>query len=355
VLEINRILIQLNKAIESANSNFPQEKGLAVTLFDNLIEVQLFKRAETAFLWDSPTWYNDKRFFNSKTRKSTLGYYDTLLKFSKNNKIISESDFEILKYAHSIRNSVYHQGDLDDLKLDLAILIYYDFFKRNILSWGSPNSFVCFTNLPGYEKIDFGNNLKDEKLLPDYENYFEENVNLILNKVKLRSIINDKVKDILSKQIARIKRAIDFIKAESKNLNFYNVLERFSYLNDDFYSYRNSGRKPKNLDSILLLYAFIRENKDYLEDIADFTRRQTEGKKLLKKYRALHKGKYPNWTNIDKIEIRIKKLDGQNPDKVLKNLIDIENKIAYLYSDLVEAASDLDGYIQYLIDIEKGK
>lgn len=45
----------------------------------------------------------------------------------------------------------------------------------------------------------------------------------------------------------------------------------------------------------------------------------------------------------------------RNSDKVLKNLVDIENKISYLYSDLDEASSDLDGYIQELIDIARGK
>lgn len=311
MLEINRILIQLNKAIETANSDFPQEKGIAVTLFDNLIEVQLFKRAETAFLWDRTTWYNGNRLYNAKTRNSTFGYYDTLLKFSKNNGIISESDFEILKYAHSIRNSVYHQGDLDNLKLDLAILIYYDFLKRNVLNWGSSNGLTCFTDLPGYEKIDFGQGLKDEEFLLEHKKYFEKSVTHILNKINLRPIINEKVKEILNSQIERIKRAIHFINTKSNNLNFYDVLGRFWYLNDDFLNFYRSGRKPKNLDSILLLYAFLRENKDYLDDIGDLKQRQAEGKKLLRKFRSLYKGKYPHWTNIDKIEKRIIKLNGQ--------------------------------------------
>ena len=355
MLEINRILIQLNKAIESANSNFPQEKGIAVTLFDNLIEVQLYKRAETAFLWDRTTWYNGNRFFNAKTRNSTLGYYEKLLKFSKNNEIISESDFEILKYAHSIRNSVYHKGDLDNLKLDLAILIYYDFLNRNILNWGNSDGLTCFTDLPGYEKIDFGQGLKDDGFVLDHKKYFKESINHILSKVNLRLILNEKVKEIITKQIERIKSAIYFIKTESKDLNFYDVLGRFWYLNDEFFNYHKSGRKPKNIDSILLIYAFLRENKDYLDDIGDLKQRQAEGKKLLRKFRSNYKGKYPHWTNIDKIEKTVEKLNGQNSDKVLKNLINIENKISYLYTDLDEASSDLDGYIQNLIDRAREK
>jgi len=102
MIEINRILIQLDKAVECANSDYPQEKSISITLFDNLIEVQLFKRAETSFLWDRTTWYQGSRFHDAKTRNKALNYYDKLLKFSKDNKTITERDFEILKYALSI-------------------------------------------------------------------------------------------------------------------------------------------------------------------------------------------------------------------------------------------------------------
>ena len=44
-----------------------------------------------------------------------------------------------------------------------------------------------------------------------------------------------------------------------------------------------------------------------------------------------------------------------NPEKALKNLIDIENKIALLHTDLDEASSDLDGYFMELVDRAKGK
>ena len=42
MIEINRILIQLDKAVTCANSIYPQERGIGVILFDNLIEVQLY-------------------------------------------------------------------------------------------------------------------------------------------------------------------------------------------------------------------------------------------------------------------------------------------------------------------------
>lgn len=354
MIEINRILIQLNKAVECANSEYPQEKSIAVTLFDNLIEVQLFKRTESNLMWDRTTWYSGSRFHNKKTRDKAQSYYDNLLKFSKDNKTIDERDFEILKYAHSIRNSAYHKGALDEMKLNLAILIYYDFIQRNLPKWGSPNGLIGFTDLPGYKKIDFGQGLKDE-FLSEYKEYFKSSMSCILARLQLTDDLTKTVKTIINKQIERIEWAIEFIKSESKSLNFYDVLGRYWYLNSDFFEFYSVGRKPKNLNSILLLYAFLREHQDYLDDIPDLKFRQKEGKRLLRKFRSNQDGKYPHWANLDSIKQRVKKLKDKEPNVVLKNLIDIENKIAYLYTDLDEASSDLNCYIQELIDRAKGK
>ncbi|MEX2477553.1 MAG: hypothetical protein WD357_03890 [Gracilimonas sp.] len=354
MIEINRILIQLDSAVNCANSPYPQKKSIAVILFDNLIEVQLYKRAENSFIWDRTTWYNGSRFHDSRTRNKALSYYDNLLKFSKDNKVINQSDFEILKYAHSIRNSVYHKGDLNELKIELALLIYYDFTKNTLLKWGSPNSLIGYTNLPGYEKIDFGQGLSDE-VLPEHEKYFESALNTILGKLKMTENLTKTIQRILRKQIERIEWSIEFISKESKTINFYDVLGRFWYLNSDFFEYYKDGRKPKNLDSILLLYGFLREHQDYLDDIHDLKIRQQKGKKLLRQYRANKNGKYPHWTNLDRIKSRINSMKDNEPEKSLKNLMDIESKIAHLYTDLDEASSDLDGYIMELVDRAKGK
>lgn len=354
MIEINRILIQLNKAVEIANSEYPQEKSIAVTLFDNLIELQLLKRAESKFLLDRTTWYNGSRFHNTKIRNNAVRYFDNLLKFSKDNLLITERDFEILQYAHSIRNSVFHKGILDDLKIDLAILIYYDFIQRTFLKLGSPKFLIVFADLPGYKKIDFGQGLKEESLL-EYKEYFISSLNYILSKLLITRNLAKTIQTILNKQIEKIEWSIKFIKSESRSLNFYNVLGRFWYLNSDFFEYFRAGRKPKNLDSILLLYAYLRTYQDYLDDIPDLKSRQNEGKKLLKKFRSGKNGKYPYWINLEKLKRRIENLEGKEPNIVLKNLIDIENKISYLYTDLDDASSDLDGYIMELQDRARGK
>ena len=206
-----------------------------------------------------------------------MSYYEKLLKFSKDNLIISEQDFEILKYAHSIRNRIYHRGELDNLKIELAILIYYDFVRRQLLRWGSPYGLISFDSLPAYEKIDFGQGLNNKTSF-DHKEYFKSASKTILNKLDITENLTKKIQEILNTQIARIKWSIEFITKGSKRVNFYDVIGRYWYLNSDFFEHYKVGRKPKNLDSILLLYGFIREYQGYLGDVSDLEQRQKEGK-----------------------------------------------------------------------------
>lgn len=352
MIELNRILIQLNMAIECANSAYPQKRSIAVTLFDNLIEIQLFKKAETNFLLSKPIWHYGTPSYNAKARHKALNYYSSLLKFSKDNKTISERDFEILKYAHSIRNSAYHKGILDEMKLDLAILIYYDFIRRNLPKWGSPSGLISFSTSPGHKKIDFGQGLKDE-FFDGLEDYFKSSISYILARLQLSKDLPNVAITIINKQIESIERGINFIESNTKSLNFYNVIERYWYLNSDFLEFYRAGRKPKNLNNILLLYAFFRNHQEFLDEITDTKIRQREGKRLLKHFRSELNGKYPNLTDLAKIKDRVMKLRNKDPNTVLKNFIEIENKIAYLFTDLQEASCDLNGYIQELIDRAK--
>ena len=127
---LNRILIQLDKAVASANSKLPQERALSVILFDNLIEFQLYKYAEFTLALDQTTWYRGRRAIAKEVRDNTIGpkgKYDRLIKLSSDTKVINPDELEILKFAHEIRNAVYHRDEDDITKIDLAILIYYSF------------------------------------------------------------------------------------------------------------------------------------------------------------------------------------------------------------------------------------
>lgn len=174
---INQTLLQLERAIALANSDIPQDKALAVILFDNLIEVMLYRKAENILMWDSTTWYGGSRSVDTKTRNSITGpsgKYDRMLKFIKDHEIITEQEQELetIKFTHEVRNAVYHRGENDHQKIELAILIYFALLTKSINKWGKV-SMPGHISRPGYYYIDFtANPTEDHKkstlTTPDY-------------------------------------------------------------------------------------------------------------------------------------------------------------------------------------------
>ncbi|SJZ43729.1 hypothetical protein SAMN04488128_101216 [Chitinophaga eiseniae] len=138
-------------------------------------------------------------------------------------------------------------------------------------------------------------------------------------------------------------------------VNFYGALKRFWYLNDLFGEYESENRKPQNLNSILLLCLYIRENSDYLDDLPNLNGRQKEGRRLLRMHGKKYKGKYPYQVNLDKIKERVRKLTGKEEHVIVKNIIDIQNKLMNQFLDVEMASSELGAYIQDLYDLWRGK
>lgn len=355
---INRILIQLDRAVSLANSNLSQEKALSIILFDNLIELQLYKRMDFALLMDQTTWFAGKRSFNKKEREEAVGprgKYDRLLKLAMDVKIIKLDEREIIQFAHEIRNAVYHRWEEDKLKLDLAILIYYGFIVNRFKVWGSPSGLTGYTDLPEYQAIDFGQGITDIDILFDGEKYFESALDAIMSKWKITNNLAEKAHNVVMDQIKQIEQGLNFIKTDGLQVNYYGALSRYWYLNDEFSKFEYQSRKPKGVDRILLLSLYIRRNKDYLADIPELETRQKEGRRLLRELGQEYKGKYPFWSDLEQIKRRIAGFQNKSTHVIIKNLMDIQNKISNLYLDVEEASSNLDGYVQHLLDVYRGK
>lgn len=358
--DLNRILIQFNRAITCANSRYPQDKAISVILFDNLIELQLYKRAENLFMWDRATWDNGSRAINKQERQNIIGEkgkYDRLLKFSKDNSLLSDEELEIISFAHDIRNAVYHRGEDDETKIEIVLFLYFGFLKRKLKKWGSPNGLIAITGGAAYEQIDFGQNIITTENKFDFDNkeYFDKALDYLFSTWRLSDDLDAKAIKLFSVQIREIKSALLFVRTNAKDFNYYASLGYYWSLNDLFPEYEKQKRKPKDLDSILLLSLYLREYKDELEDLDDLEIRQKQGRTLLRKHRQKYKGKYPYWTDLDNIEKRVQNLKGKTEHVIIKNIIDIQRKLHNLYQDLGEAASNFDNYIQDMRDRMRGK
>lgn len=336
---INRLLIQLNKAVECINSIYPQEKAIAVTLLDNLIEVQLYKTLTTRMSLTKP-----------KINPEDLRNYNDILKVSVNDSVISSSDRELLSLAHSIRNVIYHKGYLyDEDKIELALVLYYIFLSENFKNMHSINGMISYTDLPAYKEIDFGQTLINKRGFPDHKEYFEKCSNFIFSNWKLKETLPEIIKKILLKQIESIINSLEFFILSINDYDYFRSMIKFYDFNKD------KQGQSKDIDFILLYYSFIRENKEALNYILKATQNSEECKHLFEKYLLKNNYTYPNWINLDKVKARIDNLNNKSEEIVIQNFRDIESKMNYLYQDISEASCDLDGYQQFLYDQYKGK
>jgi hypothetical protein len=82
----NRPLLQFSEAVELSNSSRFHEKVMTVILFNNLIEVEIYKQVEQVLLWDNTSWFSGSRRIDKKERENAIGpscKYDRFLKLAK--------------------------------------------------------------------------------------------------------------------------------------------------------------------------------------------------------------------------------------------------------------------------------
>lgn len=335
---INRLLIQLDKAVNCIKSKYPQERSIAIILLDNLIEVQLYRTLTRKIFINKNPKLGERIMYRYEDRD--ISNYKDILKISSENSIISKDDLELLDLAHSIRNKIYHKGDFyDEAKIDLAMILYYIFLSENFKKMYCSYGFTSYQNSPAYEEIHFGQSLeRDNFKLSNAKEYFRASSDVIFSRWVPRNTLSATITTILVGQIESVKSGLEFINTYVKEDN-------------DYYNRNNI----KEIDSILLYYLFIRKNRDKLNCIQDIIKKNEARKALFQDFQISNNYKYPYWIDFEKIEDRVKAFKNKSENYIVKNFRDIESKMYNIYQDVNEASSDLDGYIQHCIDIARGK
>ncbi|HEH5945704.1 TPA: hypothetical protein SHQ29_001369 [Legionella pneumophila] len=357
MFEVNWFLLQLNRAVEFANSIYPQEKALGVVLLDNLIELELHRIANKQFQNDNTYWFKTRKY-KTNTRNEVVGTnskYNSLLKFSKNNKLITDIELESLNIAHQTRNSIYHTGVFNNDKIELALLFYLEFIKNNIQKFANHGLSMAFRNgvpEPGYEYIYFRGNENQKYNALNSRQYFEDSVIAILSQFNFKESIFSTAKKILDKQIHTLECNIKKIKDNLGSYIF--ILDFYWYLNKQFSS---NFRKVviKDINILFLIYAFLREHQNSLDDIRNLRQRQKEGRKLYENFLQRHNEIYPFWVDTAKLKKRVDNLNGKNEVILFRNIAGIERDIFYILEDSEKALIDLDRFIERIIDYQRGK
>ena len=343
IYEYNRVLLQLKNAIKLANSKYTQERGMAVILFDNIIELQIRQQIDNLFMRDRIDWIDHSRKFNSKIRNSTNRYHEKLLKLAKREKIISEADYNLLKIGHEIRNGVYHNGSNDPIKIDFSIQIFFDFINRIFFDWGNAYGFEMIGRMPD-DTINFGHeHTKGSRL--DNKLYYKNALVHLLSEFESKNTPAVLAQKILKSQIKRASILFSEIQEASKRFNFYYVIWYWnSHLLSRLDNFVIHNRRPKNLNSLLLIYGFLRVHRDELEDIDDIKTRRRLGDKKLAGFKSNNKGKYPHTVDFQLIDKQVKRLTSTSPSIIFQSFYRIEKQLSPLLQDLEEGIQDFEAY-----------
>ncbi len=353
----NRFLIELDNAIRLSKSDLPQEKQIAVILFDHMIEIVLFNAVRASFEWPGVLLIHE--VLDAKSRKNILHKYDSVIAFLKKHGYIQGNDQSLLSFTHGIRNEIYHKGSSEIEKTMLALSIYFDFIKKNKVALTKRHGLTGISSEPGHYPIDFGQGLSKDPLerFIGTEEYVSKAFDFLIGKLPELGRFQDLANRYCANLVANIERNLDYIAQTSSTLNFYDAIASSTLGNTApvFREFAQKKTKPKSIDSILLTSEYFRNYEEILNDYSTAKKRMTRSKTLLKQSKAGKKGKYPHWVKILRIKERISKLKRDRIEVAIQNFGGITSEIDALHQDSSFASVIFSGYEMELFDRYRGK
>lgn len=355
----NRLLISLHNAIKLSNSLLPQERQIAVIIFDQLIEVTLYNTVKSIFDWNFPS-NNATVKPDSKERKNILYNYDALIKYAKKLDYLDPLDESLLSFTHSIRNEIYHKGAEDVKNTNLALSIYFNFIERRKEFLATTNGLTNMSTDPGYDVIDFGQGGLSTNIIERLTNgaeYFSRAFDFLLQSRCDSERFQDLAYTYFTEAIRNIESDIQYLQSNYRNLNFYSALmtSTFYEIAPFMAEFIQKKRKPRSIDSILLTAGFFRVHEDEINDLSTRRERNSLAKKLFKESRRGLHGKYPHWVNLQRIKTRVEKLKTERIDTAIQNFVNLNKTVELFSLDLGFATMIMSGYEMWLFDYYRDK
>ena len=371
VQNINQILITVIEANRLAKADNPHFQRLALVLLDNVIELQLRRKAKSALLFDDTTWYSGVRKHDRKRRKKISRFHGELLDLAVEESWITTQDALLLSYAHSLRNHAYHKGlPKDETDQQLGISLLFRFVCKYFPKWRgsgllmaipSESAIPCelaVADSSGRAPMLFG----FEEMLPDdifggTSGFHEsEHWEQVLLKIVSYNYSRD-VRPLIQKRIENLVNAlrenIEFLTQYDDN-DFNGVLaHRFAILTPVF---RRNSRKGKELYDprvALNIYLAVLEHEERLLDISDPTERANEFAQVVNSHG--YEKDIISSIDFDKYDSLIRNVTSASESEGIATFLDVEEKLSSLSIAVEECAMDLDGYTQLMIDLARGK
>ncbi|HET6324465.1 MAG TPA: hypothetical protein VFG04_07175 [Planctomycetaceae bacterium] len=367
---VNRILVTLVEANHLACATNPHHQRLAIVLLDNIIELELRRTAEKAFLWDRTTWYAGVRKHNRKRRNLVSRQFHELLTLAAEESLITDDDTQQLAYTHRVRNRVFHQGwpeDSSDLLLSITLL--YRFIRRHFPIWRSSGWLMLprESAIPIAEAKDdhsgrapllFGfEDPKSEECL-DFMHGFQseshwsrvlEHCLTFDDSRDVRPLIKQRITNLLDK----IEQRIDYL-TESDLTDFNSVLaQRFSIMTPVFEEYEIQGKAMRDPATALNIYLAVLDSEERLLDIADPAERAAKFHEILDAHKF--RPDIISSLQLDEYRQRAQRVTTQSEPIGITQFLEIEERLEAVGRAASECALDLDAYEQWMLDCSRGK
>lgn len=365
--KINQTLLTIIEANRLATAKNPHAHRLALILLDNLIEIQLRRRASSEFGFDQTNWITGVRKHNKKRRGQVNRYHAPLLELAIEKSWITANDAKILAFGHRLRNTTYHEGTSDDpLELEIGLTLLFRFVTHYLPKWRcsglirisphkpiqidtaieDPSGFaplVIPAELEEYDSLSHGS---------DDENGWQRKLDYCIT-IDYRRDIRPELKKRIDNMLNDVSGHIDFL-TEHDDTDFNPVMaHRFSRLTPFFSDNEIAGKKITNPVAALNIYLAVLDREEELLDLVAATERATRFHKLLYEHEFdRHLLENLNLENYySRAETALEKPEHEG----IAIFLDAENRLKHLANAAYECALDLDRYITFMVDYFRGK
>ena len=363
---LSQILLQLHEADKYASAKNPHLRRLAVVLLDNIVEVQLRRKAEMEFMFDKTDLRSGVRKHDLRHRRAVVRWHGELVDLAVRLGWMTEDDGTLVSYAHRVRNNFYHEGGYDDLDGEIAIRLLYTFVKTHFPKWRTARPMLLISaELP----VDFTTaqddasgsapllTTTDGSLVPSNVLRSEDHWQQMLDDVfKYRGV--DETTELIRAKIVtiidKIEQSIEFIRHGGEGIDFNHVLlHRFSMLTPVFENEIIGGRRMLDAIVALNIYLAILPDEDRLFDIEDPAARAIEYHSILDRHTFRPHLISPQ--RLTEYRQNAAEVVHEKEAQAIHKFLAIERELVDVSRAVHELASDLDGYIQLECDHARGK
>lgn len=356
-----QIIFQLREAARLAALPSPHAKRLALLLLDNLAELLIRWRSEMELVFDRTSWMG-LRAHSARVRHGVDRWHVALLRFARGHDWIDDGDVDALTYGHEVRNEAYHSGHVEDDECDLAILLLASVLRSYLPRHHSGKVVTihastavllgeiehdatgsAFVSLEGEPPKRPWSSLSTE--------YWTRCVNELLptpEPARVSALLRRR----LEATFASAARRLDFISTDGVDVGLYDVVES-RFFNAGMMAHPERKAPRLSVSGALNMYLALLPREEELLDIADAKERAQRLRDVLRAHKPLTRELSPE--RLDRPRQRVASaLDG-NLAEGLRTFLAVHRELQPVLEALEEFSFDLDGHIQHLVDLARGK